>query len=63
MIMKKLKEIDENIFQEKWAVFQATVPDLKELFHFIAQTQGIDCLYHARENKEHPNNYTYYRNG
>ena len=63
MIMENLKEIDENIFQKKWAIFETTVPYLKELFHFIAQTQGIVCLYQARENKENPDNYTYYRNG
>ena len=61
--MKKLKEIDEDILQKKWAVFEAAVPDLKELFHFIAQAQRIVCFYQARENKENPDNYTYYRNG
>ena len=62
MIMKKLEKVYEDIFKKKRAIFEAAVPDLKELFHFIAQAQGIVCLYQARKNKEHPHDDTYYRN-
>jgi hypothetical protein len=36
MIVKKLEKVDEDIFQKKCSDFQIGIPELKELFHFIA---------------------------